>query len=209
LTGSSRPLREQLELYYEKWAHYERNERSWRKLRLRWHFLRRDAYLRFPVQGNLLEALDEGRAEIGPWVLIERGCWFALYPETASMAIGEGTILNLDCMVAAAERVEIGAHCMFANHCFVTDADHRFDDPDLPITWQGFTLRGPVRIGDNCWFGANCVVTSGVEIGERCVIGANSVVLDDLPPRVIAAGNPAKVIREIDFERGGEEEVVE
>ncbi len=40
-------------------------------------------------------------------------------------------------MIAAAERIEIGAHCMFANHCFVTDADHRFDDPDMPITWQG------------------------------------------------------------------------
>ena len=80
-----------------------------RKARLHWHFLRRDSYLRFPLNGNLLEALDEGRAEIGPWVLIERGCWFALYPETATMAIGEGTILNLGCMVAAAERIEIGA----------------------------------------------------------------------------------------------------
>ena len=59
------------------------------------------------------------------------------------MAIGEGTILNLECMVAAAERVEIGAHCMFANHCFVTDADHRFDDPDLPITWQGIHPARP------------------------------------------------------------------
>jgi acetyltransferase-like isoleucine patch superfamily enzyme len=63
-----------------------------------------------------------------------------------------------------------------------------------------------VRIGSNCWFGANCVVTSGVEIGERCVIGANSVVLEDLPPRVIAGGIPAKVIRRIDFQRNGKEE---
>jgi acetyltransferase-like isoleucine patch superfamily enzyme len=66
-----------------------------------------------------------------------------------------------------------------------------------------------VLIGSNCWFGVNCVVTSGVEIGERCVIGANSVVIEDLPPRVIAAGIPAKVIREIDFQRNGEQEVVD
>ena len=78
---------------------------------------------------------------------------------------------------------------------------HRFDDPDTPITWQGFTSKGPVRIGSNCWFGVNCVVTSGVTIGERCVIGANSVVTEDLPPRTIAAGAPAKVIREIEFRR--------
>ena len=53
------------------------------------------------MNGNLLEALDEGRADIGPWVLIERGCWFSLYPETATMRIGEGTIINLGCMIAA------------------------------------------------------------------------------------------------------------
>ncbi|MGH2981183.1 MAG: acyltransferase, partial [Solirubrobacterales bacterium] len=43
--------------------------------------------------------------------------------------------------------------------------------------------------------------TSGVTIGERCVIGANSVVTEDLPPRVIAAGSPAKVLKEVEFRR--------
>ena len=84
-------------------------------------------------------------------------------------------------MIAAQGRVEIGDHTMFANGCFVGDAEHRFDDPETPITQQGFTRKGPVEIGSNCWFGVNCVVTSGVTIGERCVIGANSVVTRDLP----------------------------
>ena len=52
--------------------------------------------------------------------------------------------------------------------------------------------RGP-PIGDNCWLGANVVVTSGVSIGERCVIGANSVVTNDIEPFSIAAGAPARV----------------
>ena len=85
-------------------------------------------------------------------------------------------------MFAALELIEVGDHVMFANGCFVGDADHRFDDPDVPIPWQGFTSKGPVRIGANCWFGVNCVVTSGVTIGERCVVGANSVVTGDLAP---------------------------
>ena len=193
------PLSRQARLYWQKRRHYERNERLLRRLRMQWHFLRRDSYLRFPVNGNLLEALDEGRADIGPWVLIERGCWFALYPETASLRIGEGTILNLGCMFAAADRIEVGAHCMFANHCFLADADHRFDDPEQPITWQGMNPKGPVVIGDNCWFGANVVVTGGVTIGDRTVVGANSVVTKDLPAGVIAAGAPAKVVKEIEF----------
>ena len=151
------------------------------KARLRWHFVRRESYLRFPVYGNLLEALDEGRAQIGSSVLIEPGCWFALYPETAQLEIGEGTFINLGCMIAATDRISIGRHCMFANHCFVADADHRFEDPNLPVTWQGMKSEGPVSIGDNCWFGTNCVV-DGVTIGERTVVGANSVVTRDLRP---------------------------
>jgi acetyltransferase-like isoleucine patch superfamily enzyme len=104
-------------------------------------------------------------------------------------------------MVASNELVEIGDHCMLANGCFVSDADHRFDDPDKPITWQGFTSKGPTRIGDNCWLGANVVVTSGVTIGDRCVVGANSVVTSDLPSRTIAVGAPARVIKEVEFTR--------
>jgi acetyltransferase-like isoleucine patch superfamily enzyme len=196
----------QLRLFYRKWAYYDRNARPWRKARLRWHFLRRSAYLRFPVEGNLLEALDEGRASIGAEVLIEPGCWFALYPETARLSIGEGTIINLGCMLAATDEISVGRHCMFANHCFVADADHRFDDPELPVTWQGMRSKGPVRIGDNCWFGTNCVVTTGVTIGDRAVIGANSVVTSDVSPGVIVAGAPARVIKEIEFSRGREDE---
>jgi acetyltransferase-like isoleucine patch superfamily enzyme len=184
---------------WHKRRHYDRNDRVWRRTRLRRHMLRGEWYLRFPVTGNLLEALDEGRAEIGPWALIEAGCWFALYPETATMRIGEGTILNLGCMVAATERIEIGSHCMFANHCFVADAEHRYDDRELPVTWQGMEPKGPVRIGDSCWFGTNVVVTGGVTIGEHTVVGANSVVTTDLPSGVVAVGAPARVVREIEF----------
>jgi acetyltransferase-like isoleucine patch superfamily enzyme len=107
-------------------------------------------------------------------------------------------------MLAALERIEIGDHVMFANNCFVGDSDHAYDDPDVPVTWQGFVARGPVKIGSNCWFGVNCVVTGGVEIGERCVIGSNSVVTGDLPPGVIAAGAPANVLKEIEFKKGGD-----
>ncbi|HEV2768894.1 MAG TPA: acyltransferase, partial [Solirubrobacteraceae bacterium] len=109
-----------------------------------------------------------------------------------------GCFLNLGVMVAAPGLVEIGDHCMLAKGCFVTDGNHRFDDPSRPVTWQGFTTKGPTRSGDNVWCGANVVVTSGVTVGERCVIGANSVVTTNLPPRSIAAGSPARVLRTIE-----------
>jgi acetyltransferase-like isoleucine patch superfamily enzyme len=160
--------------------------------------MRRQAFVRWPVHGNVLPALREGRLEIGANTLLEPGVWLTA-PGDARIRIGSGTFLNLGVMVASMTLVEIGDHCMFANGCFISDGSHRFDDPELPVTWQGFTSKGPTRIGSNCWFGVNCVITTGVTIGDRCVIGANSVVTRDLPPGVIAAGAPAKVIREIEF----------
>jgi acetyltransferase-like isoleucine patch superfamily enzyme len=97
-------------------------------------------------------------------------------------------------MVAAVDRVEIGEHCMFADGCLVTDGAHRFDDVQRPVPWQGFTSKGPTTIGDNVWFGANVVVTSGVSVGRRAVVGANSVVVSDIPEFSIAAGAPARVL---------------
>jgi len=187
-------------LWWAKRRWYERNRRLWRRWRVARHAARGGFFIRRPFEGELLEALDEGRLRIGAGTLLEPGCWLTLAPK-ARIEIGEGCFLNRNTMLAAYERIEIGNHTMFANGCFVGDGEHRFDDPDTPVTWQGFTSKGPVKIGANCWFGVNCVVTSGVTIGERCVIGANSVVTKDLPPGSIAAGAPARVVKPIEFRR--------
>ena len=177
---------------------YERNHRWSRRRRIDAHAARGGFFIRHPVEGEALETLDSGRLVIGHDTLLEPGCWLTLGPE-AHVRIGSGCFLNKNTMIAAFELVEIGDHTMFANGCFIGDADHRYDDPDRPITHQGFVGRGPVRIGSNCWFGVNSVITGGVEIGDRAVIGANSVVTQSIPGGVIAAGAPAKVIREIEF----------
>ena len=127
----------------------------------------------------MLEALDEGRLRIGAGTLLEPGCWLTLAPRGGDRD-RRGLLPQPQHDDRRLERVRIGDHTMFANGCFVGDAEHRYDDPDLPITWQGFTSKGPVEIGANCWFGVNCAVASGVRVGERCVIGANSVVTRDL-----------------------------
>ncbi len=192
-------LDSRLKLYLQKWRWYERNTLPWRRARIHLHMLRRQAFVRWPIQGNVLEALDDGRLEVGRHSLFEPQCWITIAPG-GRVRIGEGCFLNLGTMVAAQHEVTIGSHTMIANGGFVSDASHRFDDPDVPVPWQGFTSKGPTRIGANCWLGANVVVTSGVTIGDRCVIGANSVVTQDLPPRTIAAGAPARPIRSIEYD---------
>jgi acetyltransferase-like isoleucine patch superfamily enzyme len=197
----SSPLDHSLKLWAQKWRWYERNSLPWNRARIHWEFLKRDAFVRWPVHGNVLDALLEGRLEIGANTLLEPDVWLTA-PGQARIRIGSGSFLNLGVMVAAMDLVEIGDHCMLANGCFISDSAHRFTDPLLPVPWQGFTSKGPTKIGDNVWCGVNVVVTSGVTIGERAVIGANSVVTTDIPPFSIAAGAPAKVLRPIEYDIG-------
>ena len=183
-------------LWWAKRRWYERNRRFLRRRRIDRHAARGGFFVRHPVEGEVLEALDEGRLTIGAGTLLEPGCWLTLAPD-ARIEIGEGCFLNRNTMIAAYAEVAIGDHTMFANGCFVGDGEHRYEDPDVPVTHQGFTSKGPVRIGANCWFGVNCAVASGVTVGERCVIGANSVVTKSIPSHTVAAGAPARPIKEV------------
>jgi len=184
--------------WWRKWRWYERASLPWNRLAIHRELARRRAFARWPIQGNVLQMLREDRLRIGPEAHFEPNVWLT-GGEAGRIHIGAGTFLNMGVQVAAVDLVEIGAHCMFANGSFITDGNHRFDDPTKPITWQGFSTKGPTRVGDNVWCGANVVITSGVTIGDRCVIGANSVVTEDIPAGSIAAGAPARVIRAITF----------
>jgi acetyltransferase-like isoleucine patch superfamily enzyme len=190
-------------LWAQKWRWYERNTLPWNRARIDWELMRRGAFARRPIHGNVLEALREGRLEVGEGVLMEPNVWITA-PGRARVRIGAGTFLNMGVMIASTELVEIGEHCMVGNGSFISDGAHRFDDPELPVPWQGFTSKGPTRIGDNTWLGVNVVVTSGVTIGERCVIGAGSVVTHDVEPFTVAAGAPARALRRVEYpERAG------
>jgi acetyltransferase-like isoleucine patch superfamily enzyme len=185
-------------LWAQKWRWYQRSALPWNRAAIHYELARRRAFAKWPLHGDVLEMLRSGRLVVGENVLFEPDVWITGSP-TARISIGAGSFLNLGTMIAASELVEIGEHCMLANGCFVTDSDHRFDDPMTPVPWQGFTVKGPTRIGDNVWLGAGVVITGGVTIGERAVIGANSVVTRDIPARTIAAGAPAKALREITY----------
>ena len=160
--------------------------------------MRRGAFARWPLEGNVLEALREGRLEIGEGVLFEPGVWITA-PAPARVRIGAGTFLNRNVMVASQELVEIGAHCMLANGCFVSDASHRFDDLEPPVTWQGFESKGPTRIGDNCWLG---VGVGGDERGDdrRALRDRRQQRRHARHPAVLDRGGRAReVLRSIEY----------
>jgi acetyltransferase-like isoleucine patch superfamily enzyme len=185
-------------LWLQKLRWYNRAQRPWNRALVQYELARRRSFAKWPLYGDALTMLRDGRLELGENVLFEPGVWLT-GAAPARIRIGSGSFLNLGVMVAAMDLVEIGEHCMFANGCFITDADHRFDDPDKPVPWQGFRSKGPTRVGANVWCGANVVITSGVTVGERCVIGANSVVTRDLEPYSIAVGAPARAVKMVEY----------
>jgi acetyltransferase-like isoleucine patch superfamily enzyme len=80
-------------------------------------------------------------------------------------------------------------------HIYVNN--HRFDDVSIPVIDQDYYPPEPVLLRNGCWVGANAIILPGVTVGENAVIGAGSVVTKSIPDRVIAAGCPARIVREI------------
>ena len=85
-----------------------------------------------------------------------------------------------------------------ARGVYISDHSHGFSHPNIPVRDQPLDRVAPVVIERGAWLGQNVVVMPGVTIGAGTVIGANSVVTRDIPPRVVAAGTPARVLRELD-----------
>ena len=94
----------------------------------------------------------------------------------------------------SAESIEIGDACMFAHGAYISDADwHGIYDRSEPV---GNTK--PIILEDNVWIGDSAIVCKGVTIGENSIIGAGAVVTKNIPANVVAAGNPAKVVKNLD-----------
>jgi len=121
-----------------------------------------------------------------------------------AIVIGSRTSLGVACTISAINRVSIGNDVLFGPRVWITDHNHEFRDVTRPIHAQGRTAGGFVEIEDNCWIGTGAVVVGarGIRIGKGSVIGANSVVVRSVAPFSVVAGNPARVIRQFDADRG-------
>ena len=114
--------------------------------------------------------------------------------------VGDGTWIGIRNSFACIDRIEIGKNVLFAGYVHVTDHSHGYENIDEPITWQKLISKGPIVIEDDCWLGFGCEILSGVHIGKNAIVAARAVVTHDVPPYSIVAGNPAKVIKQYNFE---------
>lgn len=113
---------------------------------------------------------------------------------SGDVVIGSGTVINSGCVLYTGNGITIGRNVLIAANCTFAAANHAFADPNVPIREQGFQpSRGGIIVGDDVWFGANCVLLDGACIGSGSVIGAASLLHGTLPPFCIAFGVPAAV----------------
>lgn len=108
--------------------------------------------------------------------------------------IGENFYANFNLVIVDDGDVYIGDNVMIAPNVTISPTGH----PVEPETRKlGMQFSIPVKIGNNVWIGSNSVILPGVSIGDNSVIGAGSIVTRDIPPNVVAVGNPCKVLRPI------------
>jgi acetyltransferase-like isoleucine patch superfamily enzyme len=103
--------------------------------------------------------------------------------------------VGFNCEIYSASAVTVGKNVLMAAYVYLVGGTHTFHRVDLPILFQERVSRG-IQIGDNAWLGAHAVVFDGASIGKECIVGAGSIVNHDIPDWKIAAGVPAKVIKD-------------
>jgi acetyltransferase-like isoleucine patch superfamily enzyme len=114
----------------------------------------------------------------------------------AGIKIGQGALIGEFCVIRGPGGVTIGDRVYLSPSVHIYSSDHIFDDAETCFIDQGVTTQGVV-IEDECWIGAMAVILDGVTIGRRSIVAAGAVVTEDVPPHSLAAGVPARVIRDL------------
>lgn len=111
-----------------------------------------------------------------------------------SLEIGDNSFINYGVSLSASQLVRIGPRCNIGTYCNLLDNDFHSLEPEKR---QQKPPSAPIILEENVWLGARVIVLRGITIGKDSVVGAGSIVTRDIPPGVLAAGSPAKIIREL------------
>ncbi|MDM5292840.1 sugar O-acetyltransferase [Peribacillus simplex] len=112
-----------------------------------------------------------------------------------NITVGENFYANFDCVILDVCEVKFGRDCMLAPGVHIYTATHPLDPFER---CSGVEYGKPVTIGDHVWIGGRAIINPGVTIGGHSVVASGAVVTKDVPGGVVVAGNPAKVIKQIE-----------
>ncbi|PPA70591.1 sugar O-acetyltransferase [Jeotgalibacillus proteolyticus] len=109
--------------------------------------------------------------------------------------VGDNFYANFDCVILDVCEVRFGSNCMLAPGVHIYTATHPLDPDERN---SGLEYGKPVTFGDNVWIGGRAVINPGVTVGNNAVIASGAIVTKDVPDNVVVAGNPARMIKEIE-----------
>lgn len=145
------------------------------------------------------------RVYIGDRVSIRKGIRLEVVTDwlgkkhNGEIHIGDDTAIEQNCHFVSANNLVIGNECLISAQVFITDCSHEYKDLNTRILLQSLIVS-QTQIGDGTFIGYGACIMAGVNIGKHCVIGANSVVTHNISDYSVAAGVPAKVIRQYDLQ---------
>lgn len=111
-----------------------------------------------------------------------------------NIEIGDNFYANYNLVILDCARVKIGDNVFIAPNVGIYTAGHPIHSD---LRNEGLEFALPIEIGNSVWIGGNVVINPGIKIGDNTVIGSGSVVTKNIPPNVLAVGNPCKVLRSI------------
>ncbi|WP_413586856.1 sugar O-acetyltransferase [Bdellovibrio sp. HCB274] len=144
-----------------------------------------DAELRSSLLARIVGSVGE-RVVLRPPFQVDYG---------SNISIGSRTFINFNAVFLDCNKITIGEDCQIAPGVQFYTATHPLD---AKTRKSGLESAQPITIGNNVWLGGNAIICPGVTIGDNTVVGAGSVVTKNLPANVLAVGNPAKVIRNLE-----------
>lgn len=116
--------------------------------------------------------------------------------------IGDDVYIGHDCQFHSMGSLEIGNGCVLSDRVYINDAQHGLNPKQGLIVRQPISSKGDIRLGENVFVGVGSVILSGVRLGNNCVVAAQSVVTRSQPDGSMLAGNPARVIKTLDYKSG-------
>lgn len=142
-----------------------------------------------------IDVVPFNKFEIGDYSTIEDFC--TINNGVGDVIIGKHTRIGMSNVLIGP--VTVGNYVILAQNVVMSGLNHSYEDIHLPVSKQKVSTA-LITIEDECWIGANAVITSGVTLGRHSVVAAGSVVTKTIPPYSVVAGNPARVIKQYDFE---------
>tara|TARA_B100001123_G_scaffold402553_1_gene490239 strand:+ start:1912 stop:2724 length:813 start_codon:yes stop_codon:yes gene_type:complete len=135
---------------------------------------------------------DNDGITIGNGVFVGRNT--ILSCKNGDIEVDDRANIGFNCEIFSGGHVRLGKNTLVAAYTYLVGGDHLHDRTDIPVLDQGRVAQG-IEVDDNVWLGAHVVISDGATVGHDAIIGAGAVVRGQIPPLVIAAGVPAKVLR--------------